>query len=50
VHRKVGGGACEAGVAEFLDDDRVVPKVSASAAELFGNLRAEQAGRATGAL
>src|SRR5713101_6208302 len=49
VHGEVGSGACEAGVAEFLYDDRIVPKISAGAAELFGNLRAEQAGCATGA-
>src|SRR5712664_738117 len=48
MHGEVGGGTREAGVAEFLDDDRVVPKVSASAAKFFGNLRAKQAGLAAG--
>ncbi len=48
MHREVGGGACEAGVAEFLDYDRVVPKVSASTAKFFRNLRAKQAGLAAG--
>ncbi len=49
VHGEVGGGPCEAGIAEFLDHDRIVPKVATGAAELFGNLRAEQAGCAAGA-
>ncbi len=48
VHREVGGGTREAGVAEFLDYDRVVPKVSASTAKFFRNLRAKQAGLAAG--
>src|SRR6266404_1020997 len=42
VHGEVRGRAREAGVAEFLDDNRVVPEVSARATELFGNLRAKQ--------
>ena len=48
MHGEVGGGTREAGVAEFLDYDRVVPKVSASTAKFFGNLRAKQAGLAAG--
>ncbi len=48
MHREIGRRTRKAGVAEFLDDDRVIPKVSARAAELFGNLRAEQAGLAAG--
>ena len=44
MHREVGGGTGKAGIAEFLDDDRVVPEVSAGAAEFFGDLRAEQSG------
>ncbi len=48
VHGEVGGRTCETGVAEFLDHDRVVPKVSARTAELIGNLRAKQAGPAAG--
>ena len=48
MDREIGRRTREAGVAEFLDDDRVIPKVSARAAELFGNLRAEQAGLAAG--
>jgi hypothetical protein len=42
-------GTGEAGIAEFLDDDGVVPEVAAGAAEFFRHLRAEQAGRAAGA-
>src|ERR1700688_1045069 len=49
MHREVGSRTCEAGITEFFDDDSVVPKVSTGAAELFGHLRAEQAGRAAGA-
>src|SRR5260221_1529029 len=49
VHGEVGGAAREAGVAEFLDHDGIVPEVAAGAAEFRGDLRAEQAGRAAGA-
>src|SRR3954468_5305421 len=48
MHGEVGGGAREAGVAEFLDYDRIVPEVAAGAAEFLRHLRAEQPGRAAG--
>ena len=49
MHGEVGGGTCEAGITEFLDHDGIVPEVAAGTAEFFGDLRAEQAGRAAGA-
>src|SRR3984893_3592562 len=47
MNGEVRGWAGEAGVAEFFDYDRVVPKVPASTAELFGDLRTKQAALAT---
>src|SRR5947207_7680262 len=46
VDGEVGRGTGKAGVAEFLDHDRVVPKISRSSAEFLRDLRTKQPGLA----
>jgi hypothetical protein len=47
VDREIGCGTREAGISEFLDDNRVVTEVTADTAVLLGHLGAKQAGAAS---
>jgi hypothetical protein len=47
VDREIGCGTREAGISEFLDDNRVVTEVTADTAVLLWRLGAKQAGAAS---